>query len=54
MPRCRKTPPQSPLVTSATSCTRSEFALTSVELNHAKPSTTINAPVRLSGRRPQA
>ena len=54
MTSCRKTPPHSPPMTNATEYSSREFAKASAERNHAKPSSTISAPVRLSGRRRQA
>ena len=47
---CRKNPPQSPPVTSASVWTKAEFDASSVNSHHAKPSPTISAPIRLSGR----
>ena len=54
MMRCRKTPPHSPPMMNATEYGSRAFAKASAERNHAKPSSTISAPVRLSGRRRQA
>ena len=54
MMSCRKTPPHSPPSTNASEYTSGESAKFRAERNHAKPSSTINSPVRLSGRRRQA
>jgi hypothetical protein len=51
---CRKTPPHSPPSTNANEYTSGESEKFSAERNQAKPSRTISAPVRLSGRRRQA
>jgi hypothetical protein len=50
-PRCRNTPPHSPPATMANVWTSGESAAWSVNRNHAKPSSTMRAPVRLSGHR---
>jgi hypothetical protein len=54
MTRCRKIPPHSPPMTNAAEYSTRELAKVSPERNHAKPISTISAPVRLSGRRRQA
>ena len=41
-------------MTNANVYTSGEFEKLSAERNHAKPSSTISTPVRLSGRRRQA
>ena len=49
-PRCRKTPPHSPPVTSPIVYSHAALAASSVNRTQAKPSSTMSRPTRLSGR----
>ena len=51
MTMCRNTPPQRPAVKEATVKRSGAFEKAREAKNHVNPSTTISAPVRLSGRR---
>ena len=51
---CRNTPPHSPPSTYPSEYTSGALEKFSAARNHAKPSRTISAPVRLSGRRRHA